>query len=50
MSRISLAIGRARFLLDAGTVSAILIVLITIGLAVWARSAGRTPRGAAEPR
>ena len=48
MSRVSLAIGRARSLLDAGTVAAVLIVLITIGLAIWARTAGRTPRGAAE--
>ena len=50
MSRISLAIGRARVLLDAGTVTVILAVLITIGLTIWARTAGRTPRGAAEPR
>jgi hypothetical protein len=50
MSRISLAIGRARVLLDAGTVTMILAVLITIGLTIWARTTGRTPRGAAEPR
>jgi hypothetical protein len=50
MSRISLAIGRARVLLDAGTVTVILAVLITIGLTIWARTTGRTPREAAEPR
>jgi len=50
MSRMSLAIGRARVLLEAGTVTMILAVLITIGLTIWARTAGRTPRGAAEPR
>lgn len=40
MSRISLAIGRARFLLDAGTVAAILTLVLALGLFAWSRSAG----------
>jgi hypothetical protein len=39
MSRVSLAIGRARFLLDAGHVAAILIAVVAIGLLVWSRTA-----------
>ncbi len=39
MSRVSLAIGRARFLLDAGHVAGILLVAVALGLLVWSRSA-----------
>ncbi len=39
MSRVSLAIGRARFLLDAGHVTGILLALTAIGLFVWSRTA-----------
>jgi hypothetical protein len=38
MSRISLAIGRARFLLADGTVAAILAGIITVILVVWSRA------------
>jgi hypothetical protein len=40
MSRISLAIGRARFLLDAGQVAGILLALVAVGLVLWSRTAG----------
>jgi len=43
MSRISLAIGRARFLLEDGTVAAILIGIITVILIVWSRGASNRP-------
>ncbi len=47
MSRVSLAIGRARFLLDAGTVAAILALVIAVGLFAWSRTAGaRASQGA----
>jgi hypothetical protein len=39
MSRVSLAIGRARFLLDAGHVAGILLAAVALGLLVWSRSA-----------
>ena len=38
MSRISLAIGRARELMTHGQVAVILIVLVAIGLVIWSRS------------
>jgi hypothetical protein len=43
MSRVSLAIGRARFLLDAGQVAAILLAIVTIGLIAWSRQAKNAP-------
>jgi hypothetical protein len=46
MSRVSLAIGRANSLLDAGHVTGILIVLITVGLFIWTlRTRGSAPQG-----
>ena len=43
MSRISLAIGRARFLLADGAVAAILVGIITVVLVLWTRSARSRP-------
>lgn len=39
MSRISLAIGRARFLLEDGVVAGLLILAITVILVLWTRNA-----------
>ena len=50
MSRVSLAIGRTRVLLDSGLPAVILIGLVTGALVVWARTAGagaRTEEGEA---
>jgi hypothetical protein len=41
MSRISLAIGRTRTLMDAGAPSLVLLVAVVVALALWARLAGR---------
>lgn len=38
MSRISLAIGRARFLLDDGVVAVVLTVIVTLVLVLWSRN------------
>jgi hypothetical protein len=47
MSRISLAIGRARFLLEDGIVAGVLILVITVILVFWSRNrrvrTGETP-------
>lgn len=45
MSRISLAIGRTRFLLDAGSVAAILAALLALALFLWSRSSGARAAG-----
>jgi hypothetical protein len=43
MSRISLAIGRARFLLEDAVVATVLIVIVTVVLFVWSRSHRERP-------
>ena len=48
MSRISLAIGRARSLMDQGSVAAILAVAVVIALFVWSRRAGAETAGGGE--
>jgi len=45
MSRISLAIGRARYLMEDGRLALLMIVVLTVALAVWSRAAAARGEG-----